>query len=72
MRKDADLQISDRIKVELKSSKTLWNLISNNISYISGETLANSVVFSEDLSLEFKQEHDIDGETVTLGIEKFI
>lgn len=69
LRKDADLNISDRIQVRYQASERLAGAIVAFHAYISGETLAQSLEQGESEG-EYQINDSFDGETLTLTIQK--
>jgi len=47
-RRDADLHVSDRIKVFVSGNENIVDAINNNISYIKEQTLSSSLEFNSD------------------------
>lgn len=62
LRKDEGLEVTDKIKVEVKSNKHIENALTNNLSYICNEILADSLRFAES---EEGSWHEVE-----IGIEK--
>ncbi len=52
IRKSKDLEVTDKIEINIKKFEKLENAIKSNLDYIKGETLANKLYFSENLSEE--------------------
>ncbi|MEM7542183.1 MAG: isoleucine--tRNA ligase [Pseudomonadota bacterium] len=69
MRKTADLELTDRIKVEYQTNQELASAITAQQRYIMGETLAVEFVGKDDPAGQFVEEHEIDGHNVTIAIE---
>lgn len=69
MRKDAGLEVVDRIKVHYRTSDTLARAIKEQAEYIRNETLAE-VLEPDSGQGAHVEEWKIDGETAVIGIEK--
>ncbi len=70
LRKQADLDISDRIRVVFSATPALEQAVQAYPNYISTETLALELVSGE-VAEDLPNLHDsFDGETVTVGLEK--
>ncbi|MDA0885248.1 MAG: isoleucine--tRNA ligase [Bacteroidetes bacterium] len=52
IRKSKDLEVTDKIEINIKKSEKLANAIKSNLDYIKGETLANKLYFSENFNDE--------------------
>jgi len=52
IRKNKDLEVTDKIEINIKKSEKLENAIKSNLDYIKGETLANKLYFSENFDNE--------------------
>ena len=50
LRKDSGLELTDRILVTFQANELIINSVNNNINYIKAETLADSVIFEENVS----------------------
>ena len=68
MRKEADFDVMDRINIAYEGSAKANSIIAGNVSAITSEVLADSV--SEGINAGYKKEWNINGETVTLYVEK--
>ncbi|MBQ6837731.1 MAG: class I tRNA ligase family protein, partial [Clostridia bacterium] len=68
MRKDSDFNVMDRINVTLTGNDKLFEIAKNNESAISTVVLANSIENGEKGQLS--KEWDINGETVTITVER--
>ncbi len=69
MRKEADFNLTDRIKIYYKSSDKLKNAINKNLDYLKNETLAVEVIESED-SGEIHKELEINGIPARVGLSR--
>ena len=67
MRKDSGFEVMDKIKVALAGNATVWAIAERNAAEIADETLAESV---SEGTLEFSKEWNINGEKVTISVEK--
>ena len=68
MRKDAGFEVMDHIKVYVKDNDKVREIITKNEEEIKSEVLANEVAY--DTADGFTKEWSINGEKVTLGVEK--
>ncbi len=68
MRKEADFNVTDHISVTMQGSSVVTDIAVNNTADISGDTLADSLNIGEVSG--FIKEWDINGEKVTIGIER--
>ena len=69
MRKDAGFEVMDHIKVYSDGSDKVWEIMQNNAAGIKNDVLAEDIISgSEDTA--FTKEWNINGENVTLGVEK--
>ncbi len=66
MRKEADFNVTDRIRIGLAGNEKLYALAQSNMEQIASDTLATAL--SDALS-ENAKEWDINGEKVTLSVE---
>ena len=67
MRKDSGFEVMDRIRVAFSGNETILAIAMRNAEEISSETLSDSV---SEGTLTFAKEWNINGETVTLSVEK--
>ncbi|MBO5946432.1 MAG: class I tRNA ligase family protein, partial [Clostridia bacterium] len=67
MRKDSGFEVMDHIKVGITGNDAVWQIAERNAAEICDETLAKSV---ESVALEFSKEWNINGEKVTISVEK--
>ena len=58
LRKEKGFEVTDTIKIEIEKNQVITTAINNNLNYICGETLADTLVFSE--------VKDFDGENLVL------
>ena len=58
LRKEKGFEVTDTIKIEIEKNQVITTAINNNLTYICGETLADTLVFSE--------VKDFDGENLVL------
>ena len=68
MRKDAGFEVMDHIKVSMQDNEKVKEIVSKNDMTIMSEVLADAV--SYDAATGFTKEWNINGEKVTLGVEK--
>lgn len=70
LRKDADLDIADRIEVVYQASAGLQAAIENFNDYIATETLASNMASGDTAGFEHTASDEFDGETLTVGLRK--
>ena len=68
MRKEADFEVMDRIKVTYNGSEKAEKIFAEHSDEIGGEVLADKVVKAEPAG--YVKEWKINGESVTMGVEK--
>ncbi len=68
MRKDADFNVMDHIRITVSGSEKIMALVEKMPKEITGDTLGDSITVAEPVG--FKKDWDINGESVTIGIEK--
>ena len=68
MRKEADFEVMDRIKVTYEGSEKAEAVFEKNNTLIAGEVLADEVVKAQPAG--YVKEWKINGEVVTMGVEK--
>ena len=68
MRKEADFEVMDRIKVTYEGSEKAEAVFEKNNTLIAGEVLADEVVKAQPDG--YVKEWKINGEAVTMGVEK--
>ena len=68
MRKDADFEVMDHIRVSLNGNEKVAQIAAENEAVIAGKVLAESIGTGEDLAVS--KEWNVNGETVTIGIQK--
>jgi isoleucyl-tRNA synthetase len=69
MRKEAGFKVTDRIRLFYRASEALSAAIDGRREHIGREVLADSIS-GETVSEAFQQEWDIDGEKITIGIQR--
>ena len=67
MRKDSGFEVMDRIRVAFSGNSAILDIANRNASEICDETLADEI---SEGTLEFSKEWNINGEKVTLSVEK--
>ena len=70
LRKDADLDIADRIDVTHRASERLQTAIENFRDYIATETLAARLTAGDPSGTKWTASDEFDGETLSIGIKK--
>ena len=68
MRKDADFEGMDHIKVSFAGNDKVADIAAKNERTIAGKVLAESIAAGGELSIS--REWDVNGEKVTISIEK--
>ncbi len=68
MRKDAGFEVMDHIRVSMQDNDKVQQVISSNEAQIKSEVLADKVAYNG--AKGFTKEWSINGEKVTLGVEK--
>ena len=68
MRKDADFEVMDHIKVSICNNDKVADIVRKNEAIISGKVLAEAITADENLSVS--KEWNVNGEKVVIGIEK--
>ena len=68
MRKDADFEVMDHIKVSVLGNDKLAEIVKKNEEAIATKVLADSFDFSDEYSI--KKEWNVNGENVTICVEK--
>ena len=70
IRKDYDFEVTDKIEVDVEKNDKIDSSISNNLSYICGETLAKSLNIVDVLDSDKISVDLIDGILVNISIKK--
>ena len=68
MRKEAGFEVMDHIKVSLGGNEKLWRIAEKNQEVIGGKVLAED--FANGADLPVSKEWNVNGEAVTISIEK--
>ena len=68
MRKDADFEVMDNIKIAFSGNAEIAKIAERNKAEITDETLAVEILF--DKTLTHSKEWNVNGETVTISVEK--
>ncbi len=68
MRKDADFEVMDHIRVSMNGNEKIRAIMERNAAEIKSEVMAD--LLQLDLVQGFAKEWDLNGEKVTLGVEK--
>ena len=68
MRKDADFEVMDHIKVSVNGNERLAVIVDKNKDAIAGKVLADEL--TSGASFAVAKEWNVNGETVTIAIEK--
>ena len=68
MRKEADFEVTDKIVIYVDGNEKVSDIIKNNADEIKGDVMALDIKFAE--MTGYSKEWKINGETVTIGVEK--
>ncbi len=68
MRKEAGFNVMDHIKVTVKGGENTERVVANRSGDIAGDVLADSIALS--VAVGYTKEWDVNGEKVTIGVEK--
>lgn len=68
MRKEAGFEVMDHIRVYSKGNETIENILKAHEEEVKSEVLANSIQY--ETTAGYEKEWNINGENVTLGVEK--
>lgn len=68
MRKDADFEVMDHIRVAINDNDRIADIVRKNEAAIAGKVLADEIVVNE--ALEITKEWNVNGEKVTIGVAK--
>ena len=68
MRKDSGFEVMDRIRVSLNGNAKLSKVAAKNEAAIAGKVLADKI--EKDTALANEKKWDINGEKVTIGVQK--
>ena len=70
MRRDADFEVMDHIRLHIQGSKMLMDIIDKNRKMISGDVLADEILL--DSLCPSSEERDINGELTKIGVERIL
>ena len=70
LRKEADYQVDDRIKVEIATEGEVAKAVSEFADYIKDETLADEILDSVDPGADAEKEFELDGVKVVVAVRK--
>ncbi|MGN1180035.1 MAG: DUF5915 domain-containing protein, partial [Suilimivivens sp.] len=68
MRKDADFEVMDHIKVAINGNEKIAEIVKNNKKAISEKVLAEDIVTDTDFAIS--KEWNVNGEKVTISVER--
>ena len=68
MRKEADFEVMDHIKVSINGNDKLADIVTKNQAMIAGKVLADSI--EKDVELANAKEWNVNGENVTIAVER--
>jgi isoleucyl-tRNA synthetase len=71
LRRDADLAVSDRIRLAVSGAPSIQRIVATHEAYIGGETLAVALMTGSAAvdALAVRREVEIDAEAVRIGLE---
>ena len=69
MRKESGFEVMDRIKIYVNGNEKIAGIMNKNAELIKDEVLADDILSGE---YESSKEWNINGEKVSLGVEKVI
>lgn len=70
IRKDKGFEVTDKIEISVEKNESIENAITNNLSYICGETLADTLDVVDDLKNEKTNIDLVDGISAVIEIKK--
>ena len=70
IRKDKGFEVTDKIKISVEKNEVLENAVTNNLSYICGETLAADLKFVSKIENEKTYIELVDNISINLQIKK--
>ena len=68
MRKDADFEVMDHIRVAINGNEKIADIVRRNEAAIAQKVLADEILV--DTPLETSREWNVNGENVTIGVAK--
>lgn len=68
MRKEADFEVMDHIRVTISGNDKIAGIVKKNAEAISAKVLAEAIVTEEEAAVS--KEWNVNGEKVTIGVEK--
>ena len=68
MRKDADFEVMDHIRVAINGNERIADIVRRNEEAIAQKVLADEILV--DTPLEISREWNVNGENVTIGVAK--
>ena len=70
MRKEADFNVTDRINIYFNASGNAKKVLVDFANDVKGDVLAENIIEVNEVSVGFIKELDVNGEKVTLSVEK--
>lgn len=70
LRKDADFSLDDHIRTFYEASEYLASVVAEHAEYITAETLTDELVQAPPPRSVTSDQFDIDGESITIGVEQ--
>ena len=70
MRREAGFDLSDRITAWYSGGANVADVMASYGAYIGGETLSTELIAGEPPADAHREEHDLEGTRVTLGVRR--
>ena len=70
IRKEKKFEVTDKIEIFVEKNEELENAITNNFSYICGETLANNLKIVDQIKYEKINIELVDNISINISIKK--
>ena len=70
MRKEADFNVTDHIRIYIGGNGQIESIAQRNSAAIAGDTLAEALICGEAGAGAYSKEWDINGENVTIAVER--
>jgi isoleucyl-tRNA synthetase len=69
-RRDAGLEVSDHIRLNITATAPVAEAINVHESYVAAQTLADHITLSENPTGDFQQSAEVDGDPVVIGVTR--
>jgi isoleucyl-tRNA synthetase len=69
-RKNAGLNIEDRIELAIGGDQALIAAAAAHTDYLAGETLAVVLTLGEDAAMDYSEQTDVDGLPLSIGLRR--